>query len=175
MGKKLLICILLILVLAIYAPYQALAWSYNIGDDGWWNGTHYNLDKFEFFMITDSKFADPPQTNFSVPGWNASLINPQYSLATGPEAGSLFWTFNFAGPANEPITLDWLAYSGGLLVGDARVTFTDSSFNYINFTSLNPNDPNYDRTPAVPIPSTMLLLSSALVGLGLLGMRSRKV
>ena len=174
MKKGLLICLLLTFCLTICPSSKASAWSYRIGDDGWWNGTHYNLDKFEFFMITDSTFADPSQTDFSAPEWNASLINPHYSLATGPGAGSLFWTFNFAGPSSQPITLDWLAYSEGELVGDARVTFTDSSFNYINFTSLNPNDPIYDRTSGVPITSTMLLLGSGLVALGLLGRRCQR-
>lgn len=163
--------LLLTLCLTIYRPSRASAWSYDIGDDGQWNGTHYELDKFEFFTITGGTFAAPPQTNFSLPGWGAILVNPHYSLATGPGAGSLSWTFNFAGAAGDPVTLDWLAYSDGMLVGAARVTLVNNSFSYVNLSSL---DTSYDRTQAVPIASTLLLFASGLAGLGLLGRRCQK-
>jgi hypothetical protein len=173
MPKKFLMYVLLILCL-LSQSHQASAWSYTIADDGWWNGVHYNLDKFEFFMVTPSSFADPPQDGFSVAGWEADLVNPHYSLATGPGAGYLSWTFNFAGAASTPVTLDWLAYSGGALVGQARVAFTGSSFSYTNNTVLNANDPIYDRAATVPVPPSVLLFGSALLGLGLLRGRSRK-
>jgi hypothetical protein len=53
--KKLTIFLIFILGL-ISQPGKASAWSYTIADDDWWNGIHYNLEKFEFFMITESTF-----------------------------------------------------------------------------------------------------------------------
>ena len=166
MKKGWLIFLLISLSLTIGPAKQASAWNYTIGDDGWWNGTHYNLDKLEFFIISGGAFADPSQTNFTDKSWHATLANPQYSLATGSGVSSLFWTFHFADPYSGPITLDWLAYSGGTFLGDARVTFTGGSFSFYNLS----DPPSYDRS-AVPLPSTLLLLGSALVGLGLLKRR----
>lgn len=166
------ILLLLTCCFSICGPNRASAWSYTIGDDGQWNGTHYELNKFEFFMINGGTFTQQPQTDFSVPGWTATLVNPQYSLATGPGAGLLYWTFNFTGSASDPIILDWLAYSENMLVGAARVTLAGNGFSYVNLSSLD--DTSYDRTPAVPLASTLLLFASGLMGLGLMGRRRRK-
>jgi hypothetical protein len=168
MKKGLLIFLLLSFSLLIGPANPASAWTYNIGDDGWWNGTHYNLDKLEFFILSPGTFANPSQTDFSVPGWQAAWVNPTYSVATGPGAGAVFWTFHFADPYSGPITLDWLAYSGGNFLGDARVTFTGGSFSYNNL--INPDPSSYDRS-AVPLPPTVLLLGTGL--LGLLGLRRK--
>jgi hypothetical protein len=167
MNKKMLKLILVLAVgIVICLPCIASAWTYRIGDDGQWNGLHYDIDKFEFFIISGGPFADPSQTDFSVSGWHATLVNPQYSLATGPGADSLYWTFNFAGPSTGTIILDWLAYSGGGLLGDVRVTITGTggSFSYVN--TVDP--PSYDRS-AIPLPATILLLGTGL--LGLVGLR----
>jgi hypothetical protein len=163
--------LLLTFCFTIWGPSRASAWSYTIGDDGQWNGTHYELNKFEFFTTSGGTFTQQPQTGFSVPGWTATLVNPHYSLATGPAAGSLYWTFNFAGPASEPVTLDWLAYSAGMLVGAARVTLVNDAFSYVELSSL---DTSYDRTAAVPLTSTVILFASGLIGLALMGRRCRK-
>lgn len=165
MKKGLLILLVISLSLTIGLSNQASAWNFTIGDDGWWNGTHYNLDKLEFFIISGGAFADPSQTNFSDPGWQATLVNPRYSLSTGPEEGLISWTFHFADPYSGPITLDWLAYSGGTFLGDARVTFTGGAFSYYNL--LDPEPSSYDRS-AVPLPPSLLLLGSGLLGLGFL-------
>ena len=166
MKKGLLIFLLLSFSLIIGPANQASAWDYTIGDDGVWNGTHFNLDKLEFFIISGGTFADPAQTNFSNPGWQATLVNPRYSQAIGPGVGSIFWTFRFADPYSVPIILDWLAYSEGNFRGDARVSFTGGSFSYYNL--LNPDPSSYDRS-AVPLPPSVLLLVTGL--LGLLGLR----
>jgi hypothetical protein len=168
MNKKMLNLILVLaLGMLICLPSIASAWTYRIGEDGQWGGQHYAIDKMEFFIISGGPFADPSQTDFSAAGWHATLVNPQYSLATGPGAGSLYWTFNFAGPADESVTLDWLAYSGGNLLGDVRVTFTGpgGSFTYDTSPVSNPAS-YYDRAP---LPATILLLGTGL--LGLIGLR----
>ena len=162
MKKGLLIFLVISISLSSGLSSQASAWTYTIGDDGWWNATHYNLDKLEFFILSPGTFANPSQTDFSVPGWQAAWVNPTYSVATGPGAGAVSWTFHFADSSSGPITLDWLAYSDGALRGDARVTFTGGSFSYYNLPDPEPS--SYDRS-AVPLPPSVLLLATGLLGL----------
>ena len=98
---------------------------------------------------------------FSEAGWNGSIINPDYALATGPS--NIVNPFQFAtlftgNPANQNFALDLLIYVPGGLAGTARL-----GWNGQEIVSLNWEPFDYDRTP-IPEPATMLLLGTGLVG-----------
>jgi hypothetical protein len=102
-------------------------------------------------------------------GWTGQKLSDTHAQATtGTASGQVFWDYVFAGSKSNPWTIDWNAYSG-------------SEFKLHEHVSVDANGTvggYYDTTPysaplsgPVPLPPTVLLMGSGLVGLGLLGRR----
>jgi hypothetical protein len=148
-------------------------WSQRFHEDGWYNGTHFNFDKLEVFLMSpDDFFKDPGMTDFDVAGWQGNLINPRYTLAQGPSVGDLYWTFQFLGPQSNPFSMDYLFYSGDDLFV-SRINWSGSSWSYV--VDIDPA-PSYDRFPTmgfVPQPNSIILVCSGLA-LVVLGRRIRR-
>ena len=111
--------------------------------------------------------------------WNANTqkINPTYVPATCTAIrGSLFWDVLFTGTPPAEFTLDYLVYKNTNSAQPAygiRMTIKNGVPDFTNgWTILDlKNLPNYNRTPAVPVPPTIFLLGAGLIGIAVLRKR----
>ena len=188
MRKDFLKCsVMLALAVAIWLPDMASAdyvqfWSEN-GQYGPTNAQQ-TWDKAEAFLVSGGTWTDPGLT-IAVTGWTATFINPTYILATGPTFNSSlqgifsFTTYATDRTGTDPFVFDWILSHGTTIVGFDRLTWTpatgggwtltESPIPAADFTAQSFQE---NRSP-VPLPPTILLLSSGLVGLRLL--RRRKL
>jgi hypothetical protein len=110
----------------------------------------------------------------------ATLINPTYAVAAGPTFNSsLLGNFSFTTYAtdrsgNDPFVFDWILSSGNTIVGFDRLTWTPAADGGWTLTEapiptaqFTDQSSQENRSP-VPLPPTLLLLGTGLVGLGLL-------
>jgi hypothetical protein len=179
--------VMLALAMAIWLPDMASAdyvqfWSEN-GQYGPTNAQQ-TWDKAEAFLVSGGTWTDPGLT-IAVTGWTATFINPTYILATGPAFNSSlqgifsFTTYATDRTGTDPFVFDWILSHGTTIVGFDRLTWTpatgggwtltESPIPAADFTAQSFQE---NRSP-VPLPPTILLLSSGLVGLRLL--RRRKL
>ena len=109
-------------------------------------------------------------------GWTSQLINPGYSLASGPASGSFSVLLDFAGLITQNASVDFFGWSGAVLSGGPsfsfRVNWVGGTFSGLGSTSF-PNGIGYDRS--VPEPTTLALLGLGLVGIGAATRRKRQV
>ena len=105
-------------------------------------------------------------------GWSNSLKNSQYAYASGPATNYLnAFSTNFTGTVPAGTYVDWYAYSGGIngtLVEEYRQTVGDQ-YSFVAITTPR-DDPSHNL---VPLPPSVLLLGSGLLGLGLLRLRRK--
>ncbi len=164
----------------LVAPLVAHAdFSFSMGDDGYYpnSNKHANITKVELF-IYDSPgvtFTGQGATNLSssssgINTWSATLVSPTYVLLDGSKSLSdIYWTALFAGTAPETFRFDYLIYTGkneklayaiSMTIENGVPNFTQGS----GWVSLKPNEiPNYNRNP-VPLPPSVWLLGTGLVG-----------
>ena len=134
------------------------------------SASYQTWDTAEAFLLSPGTWIGTGLTITSPTGWTATLINPQYALATGPAySGNFYFTTratNLTG--TDPFSFDWVLSNQGTIVGVQRSIYTPGGgWSYVDFTG---NIPTENRSP-VPLPPAMLLLGSGLVGLLLLRRR----
>jgi hypothetical protein len=138
------------------------------------SAAYQTWDKAEAFLLTPGVWEGTGLSNFSAAGWAATLINPRYALATGPAydsavRGNFLYTTTASGLTN-PYTWDIFLWKGDTIVGVQRSTYTPTlGWGYMDLTATPPAE---NRAHA-PLPPSMLLLGSGLVGLVLLRRRKR--
>lgn len=76
MKKGLLVFLTISMCLISGPSHKVMAWTHVMGEDACWQGAHGNLDGLKFFIISDRALVDWSSTNFSIPGYQAILINP---------------------------------------------------------------------------------------------------
>lgn len=140
-------------------------------------------DTAEAFLLSDGAWEGTGLSNFSAEGWTATLINPQYALATGPSHNSKvmgdFYYTTSATDRTDPFIYDWVLSNQGAIVGIYRVIWTPETNWTPSFEIFPEAAPLENRSQglganAVPLPPSALLLVSGLVGLALLRRKKRR-
>ena len=126
-------------------------------------------DTAEAFLLSPGNWIGTGLTITSPTGWTATLINPQYALATGPAySGNFYFTTRATDLTAVPFSFDWVLSNHSDIVGVQRSIYTPGGgWAYADVTGKPPKE---NRSP-VPLPPAMLLLGSGLVGLLLLRRR----
>ena len=146
--------------------------------------------KIEFFILpvagsSSGVTFEAPTSISPLPGssggWTSTVPNSEYSLLTGPQANSAMLTTYFSSPPSVPFDLAFVLWDGSTVVESQQFEWLNGSWaNPSGSLILNSSggfDPgNYNRTgvpsgTGIPIPTTLLLLAPA--GLGLLLLRKR--
>ena len=167
--KRIKLLVVVALALVICLPGMALAstenWSY-------WNfttdPTPNQVDTLLLFIELPST-ATFAGTGFNMlpanTGWSNSLMNPQYAYASGPATNFLnAFSTNYTDSVPLGTYVDWYAFSGGIngtLVEEYRQTVEDQ-YSFVAITTPR-DDPSHNL---VPLPPSVLLLGSGLLGLG---------
>jgi hypothetical protein len=179
--------ILLTLGAIICLPGLAMAWVPSVtfienGTDP--NGVnHGQFDKIEIFMMDGSTFNAPFIQNASLPGgWSSNLVDPKYTLVTGLLTSLLGpFTVELPDPSTASHVLDYFVWDDNTLLYSQRITWNgtgsggdSNGFSYPILASdgstytYNGTTGTYDRAP---IPASVLLLGTGL--LGLIGLRRK--
>jgi hypothetical protein len=174
MALKRYIKILMVLALAVVICLPATASATITNIDGliadWTqqfveNGVG-NYDSMEVFMFSGgSEWTGTGFSSFSNGSWSGEIINPGYAMAQGDAVTNM--TFNLSGTDVGPpnvFSFDFLAWNGTTLVEHVGATYNGGWHFSAPFVS---DADDYDRS-AVPLPPSLLLLGSGLMGLGFL-------
>ena len=173
---KTLVKLLILLTLGAVICLPGMAYADYVQpwtENGVYMGVTRTWDKEEIFLKTPGNWTGTGLSGFSAAGWSAApaLINPQYALATGPlynptVSGNFSYTTSSTNQT-DPYIWDMFLWNGATLVGVQRSTWTSSGWVYVDLTATPPAE---NRVPA-PLPPTLLLLGTGL--LGLIGLRRK--
>jgi hypothetical protein len=179
---KTLVKYLVGLALAANICLPGVAWAYLTG--GTWIETGAENGSAPFTKI--EVFADDSTTltgvvlyDLSAPDWTNTLVNPQYSVAQGSYTGSVTFTWQFPDPSDQYRAIEYLVWNGDILLTQQHLAFNQSgwyvpdgtgSWGYYQGDGVH----DFYKNPLplsshAPLPSTLLLLGTGL--LGLLGLR----
>jgi len=163
--------VMLALAAVVYLPGMAYAdyvqsWSEN----GYYQGTLQTWDTAEAFLLSDGSWTGTG-LSFSDTSWTATLVNPKYALATGPAYSGNFSFTTHAMDLTGIFSFDWVLSYKGDIVGVDRLTWTPSGGWTV--TEYAPDKAPAENRSHAPLPPSLLLLGSGLVGLGLLRRKKR--
>jgi hypothetical protein len=182
--KKHLSKLVMILTLAVVIGLPGLASADYVQtwvENGWYGvpPAQQTWDKAEAFLVSGGTWTEPGLT-IAVGTWAATLINPTYALATGPTFNSVtqgnfnFTTYATDRTSSDPFVFDWILWNGDTIVGIDRLTWTHTPGDGWTLTEFQVPAAQYiawssgENRSQAPLPPTLLLLGSGLVGLGLL-------
>jgi hypothetical protein len=130
--------------------------------------TAQTWDTAEAFLLSGGTWTGTG-LSFSDTSWTATLVNPKYALATGPAYSGNFSFTTSATNLTGIFSFDWVLSYKGVIVGVYNLTSTPSG-GWTGTEYVPADAPPENRFP-VPLPPSLLLVGSALVGLGLLRRR----
>lgn len=102
-----------------------------------------------------------------IAGWGVVLHDPTLMSWAGPSVTYLEKDMHFAGALTDPLTFDFVVFSGDTLIYDARASWSGSSW----AVEKNKHYWTPTRAEVVPIPGAVLL---GMLGLGAAGIKLRK-
>jgi hypothetical protein len=147
--------------------------------------------KLEVFVTDSTILTDPVLVNLNKTTWTSTLVNEKYFLAEGPPPGTIDYRWQFPDPNTTPREVEYLVWNGDELNSSQHIIFTGSGYRYPTDTrdwgyyegdgvhdfygNLLPSreDPLLLLSAAVPLPPSVLLLGSGLLGLGFLPRRKQ--
>jgi hypothetical protein len=126
--------------------------------------------KLETFMLTSGiDFEAPGFNGFSSAGWTTSMPNSDYVVAVKPAGDTnLNWNILFTSAQSTPLAFDFLAWNGTTVLERAHAVWNGGGW---AFTPLSAASGDYNR---VPVPPSVLLMGTGILGLAGLAWRRRK-
>lgn len=181
---KTLVKSLMIMALAANICMPGVASAYLTG--GTWMETgaetgYAPFTKIEVFADASTTLTDVVLYGLSALGWTNTLVNPRYSVAEGPPPGSVLFTWQFPDPGLQYREIEYLVWNGDTLNSQQHLIFNQNGWYVPPGTGswgYYPGDGVQDfyENPLpssfpVPLPPTVLLLCTGL--LGLIGLRRK--
>jgi hypothetical protein len=169
----------------ILMPAMALAWTASFMEDGYSGitGAYSTFNKIEAFMLDDTTLTDPVCINFNESGWTSDVVNPGYSVASkAVPGGTVNFTLQLPDPSSETRVFDYVLFKDDVYVASQHISWNGGGWSYPYFAGDGIHDYNgdlYDRSApyslnsVVPLPPTVLLMGSGLLGLGFLARRKK--
>ncbi|OGR25120.1 MAG: hypothetical protein A2139_00065 [Desulfobacca sp. RBG_16_60_12] len=182
-----LIKYLAVLALAVNICLPGVASAYITG--GTWMETGAEtgsaaFTKIEVFADAATTLTDVVLYGFSASTWTNTLVNAHYSVAQGTYTGSVTFTWQFPDPGSQYREIEYLVWNGDTLLSTQHLAFNQygwyvpagtGSWGYYPGDGVNDfyNDPLPSSSHA-PIPASLVLLGTGLVGLIGLRRKSRR-
>ena len=183
---KTLVKYLVVLALAAKLCMPGVAWAYLTG--GTWIETgaetgYAPFTKIEVFADASTTLTNVVLYGLSAPGWTNTLVNPRYSVAEGPApvSGYVLFTWQFPDPGDQYREIEYLVWNGTTLNSQQHLAFNQSgwivpsgtgSWGYYQGDGMQDFYENpLPSSSHAPLPPTVLLLATGL--LGLIGLRRK--
>jgi hypothetical protein len=169
-----LVKVLMVLALAMVICMPGVAsadWSFyptaGFGSPGWQDPGGVKYDAFTTYIASGNTFSNAPigtdsaTFSFTVGGWSGSYVNANTSTASGVEVGpgspAMQWNYNLSGAGPVyPMTFDIDYYDNGVFQLHEHDVIGSNGTLSVYYT---------DNNEFVPLPPTLLLLGSGLLGL----------
>ena len=173
---------LIVLALAANICMPGVASAYLTG--GTWMETgaetgYTPFTKIEVFADASITLTDVVRYGLNAPGWTNSLVNHRYAAAEGPPPGSLRFTWQCPHPGVQYREIEYLVWNGTTLNSQQHLIFNQNgwyvppgtrSWGYYQGDGVQDfYDKPLPSSSHAPLPPTMLLLGTGL--LGLIGLR----
>ena len=142
--------------------------------------SYQTWDTAEAFLLSPGTWIGTGLTINSGTGWTMTLINPRYALATTAtayvsNASEYFYFATRATDLTGPFSFDWVLSSGGTIAEGGKIVgvfnLTGTPSGGWTPTEYAPTAPPQENRAHAPIPPSVMLLGSGLVGLVLLRRR----